>query len=97
MTRDTTRDTTRHDTQEAEYIYLILEYCVGGDFSDYLKKHKRLSEDTARSFLRQLGAFLTGPRPRLSLDLSIALNCHHWFFSPRSIGTQVSAQPEHCT
>jgi hypothetical protein len=53
---------------------------VGGDFSDYLKKHKRLSEDTARSFLRQLGTRSDlGPRPRfpLSFDLSIALNCEH--------------------
>lgn len=43
-----------------EYIYLVLEYCVGGDFSDYLRKHKRkrLSEDTARCFLRQLASGL---------------------------------------
>jgi serine/threonine protein kinase len=47
---------------------LVLEYCVGGDFSDYLKKHKRLSEDTARYFLRQLGT-LSPPRWRCSLDL----------------------------
>jgi serine/threonine-protein kinase ULK/ATG1 len=41
-----------------EYIYLVLEYCVGGDFSDYLKKRKRLSEDTVRYFLRQLASGL---------------------------------------
>lgn len=50
---------TLHDViMGTEYIYLVLEYCVGGDFSDYLKKCKRLSEDTARNFLRQLASGL---------------------------------------
>jgi serine/threonine protein kinase len=40
-----------------EYIYMILEYCDGGDFSEYLKGN-RLSEDVARLFLRQLAAGL---------------------------------------
>jgi len=43
---------------DADYIYLVLEYCEGGDLSSYLKKHKPLSEDTARYFLRQLAAGL---------------------------------------
>lgn len=63
----------RHDqrTQGTEYIYLVLEYCVGGDFSDYLRKHKRkrLSEDTARCFLRQLGRLLFGASLSLPLPL----------------------------
>lgn len=36
-------------------MYVVLEYCDGGDFSKFLKKHKRISEHQARYFLRQLG------------------------------------------
>jgi serine/threonine protein kinase len=51
---------------------LVLEYCVGGDFSDYLKKHKRLSEDTARNFLRQLGTlFIQSLRAANPAPLSV--------------------------
>jgi len=38
---------------------MILQYCEGGDFAAYLKEHKRLSENTAKHFLRQLGNILT--------------------------------------
>ena len=37
---------------------MILQYCEGGDFAAYLKEHKRLSENTAKHFLRQLGNIL---------------------------------------
>lgn len=93
----------RHDqrTQGTEYIYLVLEYCVGGDFSDYLRKHKRkrLSEDTARCFLRQLGMLLFGAR--LSLSLLLLSSAKLPLYSPRSLAytrsfrSQVSAQQKH--
>jgi serine/threonine protein kinase len=39
---------------KGEYIYVVLEFCDGGDFSKFLKKHKRLPEYQARYFLQQL-------------------------------------------
>lgn len=36
-------------------IYLILEYCNGGDLSTYINQHGRVSESIARHFMRQLG------------------------------------------
>lgn len=35
-----------------------MEFCSGGDVADYLRKHKRVSEATARSFLQQLSTGL---------------------------------------
>ncbi|KAL6077315.1 Serine/threonine-protein kinase atg1 [Balamuthia mandrillaris] len=42
----------------SEFIYLVLEYCEGGDFSQFLKRHGKLSESRARFFLSQLAAGL---------------------------------------
>ncbi|GAB2291154.1 hypothetical protein Dimus_025413 [Dionaea muscipula] len=39
-------------------IYLVLEYCDGGDLAGYLQRHGRVSEDVARHFMRQLAAGL---------------------------------------
>ena len=39
-------------------VYLVLEYCNGGDLSEYIKKHGRVSEATAQGFMQQLGAGL---------------------------------------
>ncbi|XP_065644507.1 serine/threonine-protein kinase ULK3 isoform X2 [Hydra vulgaris] len=41
-----------------EHIFLILEYCSGGDLSSYIKTYKRLPEHTTRKFLRQLALAL---------------------------------------
>lgn len=40
-------------------IFLILEYCSGGDLSSYIKRYKRLPEQVARKFLRQLALALS--------------------------------------
>ncbi|CAG0882524.1 unnamed protein product [Cyprideis torosa] len=37
------------------HVYLVMEYCNGGDLADYLQAKGTLSEDTIRLFLRQLG------------------------------------------
>uniref|UniRef100_K4A733 Protein kinase domain-containing protein n=1 Tax=Setaria italica TaxID=4555 RepID=K4A733_SETIT len=39
-------------------IYLILEYCRGGDLHGYLQRHKRVSETVAKHFIRQLASGL---------------------------------------
>jgi len=36
------------------HVYLVMEYCNGGDLADYLNAKGTLSEDTIRRFLRQL-------------------------------------------
>ncbi|KAH0458551.1 hypothetical protein IEQ34_013866 [Dendrobium chrysotoxum] len=44
-----------HDIIEASgRIYLILEYCRGGDLSLYIQRHGRVSEATAKHFMQQL-------------------------------------------
>ena len=40
--------------REPGRIYLVLEFCGGGDLSQYLRHYGRVSEDTARYFLLQL-------------------------------------------
>ncbi|XP_059483841.1 serine/threonine-protein kinase unc-51 isoform X2 [Neocloeon triangulifer] len=40
--------------ETATYVYLVMEYCNGGDLADYLNVKGTLSEDTTRLFLRQL-------------------------------------------
>lgn len=35
-------------------IYLVMDYCEGGDLQSFLSKHKRLDEQTALSILKQL-------------------------------------------
>lgn len=41
-----------------EKIYLVLEYCDGGDLAAYIHKHGKVSEAVARHFMRQLAAGL---------------------------------------
>ncbi|XP_078044757.1 serine/threonine-protein kinase unc-51-like protein Atg1 isoform X3 [Augochlora pura] len=36
------------------YVFLVMEYCNGGDLADYLSAKGTLSEDTIRVFLKQL-------------------------------------------
>ncbi|XP_020573156.1 serine/threonine-protein kinase ATG1c-like isoform X2 [Phalaenopsis equestris] len=48
-----------HDIIKASgRIYLILEYCRGGDLSLYLQRHGRVSEATAKHFMQQLASGL---------------------------------------
>ena len=37
------------------HIYMVFEYCAGGDLSKYLSKHKAIPESKARYFMKQLG------------------------------------------
>ncbi|CAH2222499.1 serine threonine- kinase ULK2 isoform X1 [Pelobates cultripes] len=46
-----------YDVQESPtFIYLVMEYCNGGDLADYLQAKGTLSEDTIRGFLQQIAA-----------------------------------------
>ncbi|CAL0302203.1 unnamed protein product [Lupinus luteus] len=44
--------------QTNDRIYLVLEYCGGGDLAAYIRRHGKVSEATARHFMRQLAAGL---------------------------------------
>lgn len=41
-----------------KHIYLIMEYCAGGDLQKFIKKNKIVSEDVAQRFLKQLGTLM---------------------------------------
>ena len=40
--------------QDGPRIYIVLEYCAGGDLGRYIRRYGRVSEATARYFLVQL-------------------------------------------
>ncbi|WOL17716.1 serine/threonine-protein kinase ATG1t [Canna indica] len=40
------------------FVFLILEFCPGGDLATFIKHTGRLNEDTTRKFMKQLGAGL---------------------------------------
>ena len=40
--------------EDADYMHLVLEYCDGGDLSDYAKKHAPLTEAVMHDLLSQL-------------------------------------------
>mmetsp|Transcript_2635 Transcript_2635/g.6049 ORF Transcript_2635/g.6049 Transcript_2635/m.6049 type:complete len:575 (-) Transcript_2635:295-2019(-) len=41
-----------------KHIFIIMEYCSGGDLSKYIKKHRMIKENKARTLLRQLACGL---------------------------------------
>lgn len=41
--------------QTGDKIFLVLEYCDGGDLAAYIHRHGKVSEEVARHFMRQLG------------------------------------------
>lgn len=44
--------------QEKSKLYLIMEYCAGGDLAHYIRAHKRVPEAVAQHFMQQLAAGL---------------------------------------
>lgn len=40
--------------QDGSRLYLVLEYCAGGDLGHYLRRYRQVSEATARYFLQQV-------------------------------------------
>ncbi|CAF3804076.1 unnamed protein product [Adineta steineri] len=46
-----------YDCKESQNnVYLVMEFCNGGDLADYLQTRKTLSEDTIAIFFRQIAA-----------------------------------------
>ncbi|KAI4317137.1 hypothetical protein L6164_025035 [Bauhinia variegata] len=44
--------------QANEYLYLVMEFCAGGNLASYIRYHGRVQEQTARKFMLQLGSGL---------------------------------------
>lgn len=40
--------------ETTQYVYIVMEYCNGGDLADYLFRRGTLSEDTIRLFTKQI-------------------------------------------
>ena len=40
---------------DANYIYIITEYCEGGDLRSFLRQKRALHETLVRKFLQQIG------------------------------------------
>lgn len=38
-----------------QYIYLIMEYCSGGDLSNFIRSKRTLPENILKRFLQQIG------------------------------------------
>ena len=45
-----------HKTEK--HIYLVLEYCAGGDMHRFIRKHSAIDEATTRFYMRQLASGL---------------------------------------
>ena len=45
--------------ESAQFVYLVMEYCNGGDLADYLQNKGMLKEDTIRVFFQQIASAMT--------------------------------------
>ncbi|KAG1371751.1 Serine/threonine-protein kinase ATG1c [Cocos nucifera] len=79
-----------HDfIQASGRIYLILEYCRGGDLSKYIQRHGRVPEATAKNFMRQLDLAL---EPCLDLP-KVANMVHNRSLQPRGLAETLCGSP----
>lgn len=44
--------------EDGDHLFLVLEYCAGGNLAAYVQRYGRVQEQIARNFMRQLGAGL---------------------------------------
>ena len=47
---------------QGETVYIVLEYCAGGDLSQFIRRNGRMNETSARRFMLQLARELKAMR-----------------------------------
>lgn len=86
---------------DAENIYLILEWCSGGDLSRFIRSRRILPERVARRFLQQIGQsfpYITAFGDKLLtycylMKVSVILYfCHHYLVVCVSVQTACALQ-----
>ncbi len=53
------------------YIYLIMEYCQGGDLSNFIRSRRTIPEKYVRKFIQQIG--------KLIITIQIKFFNNHYF------------------
>lgn len=53
------------------HIYIAMEYCDGGDLSNFIKKKSKLAENICRKFLQQLALALKYLRDRFICHMDL--------------------------
>ncbi|KAA3676908.1 serine/threonine-protein kinase ULK3 [Paragonimus westermani] len=71
-------------TWDSAKVYLYMEYCAGGDLSQYIRAKHRLPEKLVRRFLRQLG---------LALQYLKSKNVVHMDLKPQNILLTLDSNP----
>lgn len=72
-------------------MYIVMEYCSGGDLGSLIRKYRMLDEDTAKKFLQQLGEWAAC----LSFSNNIFLSLSSEIFKGEKCGPYGPEAAEH--
>lgn len=80
--------------QDANRLYLVLEFCAGGDLGHYLRRYRQVSEATARYFLQQVAEGLKELRRHNVIHVSGTVgHMHELHGQPARL--QTACTPQH--